>query len=120
MAYPALPIEPDEALNVTKTPKLRNISLGGYSQIGPASINYNPETWNFSYTKRRYRLLKELVEFLDERGGWQVFSWTNPRGQTKLYRCESWPMNYPHGYDKTQPHDEAIVELNITIIEEYR
>lgn len=118
--YPDLPIEPDETLNLEKTLELRTVKFGGYSQVGPASINYKPEKWSLGYTKRRYKLIKALVEFLEERGGWQVFGWTTPNGKRRLFRCESWPLGYPHGYDKTQPHDEAIVELSITITEEFR
>lgn len=118
--YPDLPIEPDEALSLDITPELRIVKFGGYSQVGAASINHAPQKWSLSYTKRRYKLIKALYEFLQERGGWQVFAWTNPQGERRLFRCEAYPLGYPHGYDKTQPHDEAIVELNFTIIEEFR
>lgn len=120
MTYPMLPVEPDAAVSVNSAPKLRKISFGGYNQVGPASINNDPETWSLGYSKCKYRNVAAVYELMKERNGWQVFTWTNPQGQLKKFRCETYGLSYPHGIDPALPAQEQIVELTLQIVEEFR
>lgn len=120
MTYPLLPTEPDAIVSVDATPKLRKVEFAGYSQVGPASINNAPETWNLGYSKCKYRNVAAVYELMKALNGWQVFVWTTPHGQLKKFRCEKFGLNYPHGINPALSQLDQIVELNLQIVEEFR
>lgn len=120
MAYPPLPVQPDSNNSVNVAPKLRKIEYAGYNQVGPASINNDPEVWMLSWTKCRYSKIKSVYKLLKELNGWGILSWVTPDGVTKLFRCETFGLSYPHGIDPNLPEDQQFVELTITITQEFR
>lgn len=120
MIYPTLPRQPDSNISVNASPDLRKIRYGGYSQVGPASINNAPESWTLGWSKGRYRLIAPVYELMKELNGWGVFTWTTPHGETKKFRCETFGLSYPHGVDPSLQLADQIVELTLQIVEEFR
>lgn len=95
-----LPVEPDDALEVSVTPKIREARFGdGYSQRSPVGLNNTPESWRLLYERKPLDptsstypsgTCETVYQFFKDRGGWEAFTWTPP-GQTasKKFICKS-------------------------------
>lgn len=51
----------------------------GYRQIAPNGINSRSESWPLTFTGTTDRI-SQIRAFLDARGGFDPFTWTNPLG----------------------------------------
>lgn len=61
----------------------------GYEQRVAAGINFKPKTWSVSFTNTG-PMIKEMLAFLEDRGGVEAFAWTDPMGDTANYVCREW------------------------------
>ena len=58
----------------------------GYEQVSGDGINSSKKTWSVSYAGLLENV-KEVEDFLDERGGYKSFAWTDPMGRLGLYKA---------------------------------
>jgi phage-related protein len=84
---------PVEANNTgTKEYLVRTASYGdGYQQSSGEGINSSRKTWSISFSGRKSKV-DEVRSFLDERAGYKSFAWTDPNGETALYKAEKYDI----------------------------
>jgi phage-related protein len=61
----------------------------GYEQRQASGINYLPKSWSVTFTNPG-PMTKEILAFLETRGGVEAFSWLDPMGDTANYVCREW------------------------------
>ena len=67
----------------------------GYAQRRPAGINTQACMWSISMKNTDAATAGEVVQFLSDRNGVEVFNWTPPRQNvTQDVICPSWNVNY--------------------------
>jgi len=77
--YPALPYEPDNALDVTHAPRVIRAKFGdGYEQRVKDGINHDLQVWNVTYELKGYAMSQTLYSFFKGLGGVDAFVWTPP------------------------------------------
>lgn len=74
----------------TATFRVRTAQFGdGYSQSVGDGINNKTQSWPLTFTGSKAKM-QAIVDFLDERAGWQAFFWTPPLGVQGYYTCTSY------------------------------
>lgn len=61
----------------------------GYEARLASGINSTPKTWSVSFTNTS-GMAKEILAFLEARGGVEAFTWVDPMGDTANYVCRQW------------------------------
>ncbi|MDP9528485.1 phage tail protein [Pseudomonas protegens] len=61
----------------------------GYEQKVKDGINNRTQSWPLTFSGHKQRIM-EIMDFLDRQAGAAAFYWTNPFGQTALYRCSEY------------------------------
>jgi len=61
----------------------------GYEQRTRLGINSKPEVWSVVFTRNRAEITP-ILEFLEDRGGYESFDWKTPLDQTKTFVCREW------------------------------
>lgn len=70
---------------------LKNNFGDGYTQRIKDGLNTRKEMWQLRWTNIRTDEYEAIKTFLDERDGWQAFSWTAPGNPGPLfYICEKY------------------------------
>ncbi|MGY2183274.1 phage tail protein [Pseudomonas agarici] len=65
----------------------------GYEQRSMDGINNRVQSWPLVFSGQKQRIM-EIMQFLDRQAGAAAFYWTNPFGETALYRCDEYqPMD---------------------------
>lgn len=64
----------------------------GYEVRITTSLNVTPRKWSVSFTTA-LTAHKAILAFLDARKGIESFQWTDPLGDTALYKCVDWKSN---------------------------
>lgn len=70
--------------------RVRSAQFGdGYSQEVADGINNKTQSWPLTFTGTKAEM-QAIIDFLDERAGWQAFYWTPPVGAQGYYKCASY------------------------------
>lgn len=62
----------------------------GYSQEQADGLNANPKVYNLKFENRSNVEADAIMAFLDARGGWEAFDWTDPDGIAGKFRCKQY------------------------------
>ena len=74
-------------------PRVRRFQAGdGYEQRIRFGLNTDPKEWSLTFSNRTDTERDNIVGFLQDRGGYESFDWTPPRGSAGKYVCESWEV----------------------------
>lgn len=74
--------------------KIKESKLGdGYTQGVPDGINFKSISWQLSWDPLWSSELQTIKSFLDSRGGYQTFLWTNPE-DSLVYKVKCKEINY--------------------------
>lgn len=84
------------AASVDMEPRVLVAQFGdGYAQRRPGGINYRPQTWNVEMRNAMETTARAAFDFLNERGGVDVFNWYEPRTDHVLsVICPQWSLTY--------------------------
>lgn len=78
------------ATEVSK-PLVRRVKLGdGYEHRIRFGLNTDLKEWQLNFDYRTDTERNQILDFLEARGGWDSFTWTDPHGTTGQYVCEEW------------------------------
>ncbi|TCK37971.1 phage-related protein [Paraburkholderia sp. BL8N3] len=77
-------------------PKVVKAQFGdGYAQRRPAGINTQAPVWSISMKNIDLQTAGDVVQFLSDRNGVDIFNWTPPRMTTTVnVICPSWSFSY--------------------------
>lgn len=90
MSFPEFVWSPDLGAQQTTTPRVQQTKFGdGYELRVTKGINHKPKSWSVSFTRRPVEV-KEIIAFLDQRGGVEAFTWVDPMGDSGTYVCREW------------------------------
>ena len=78
-------------------PRILSAELGdGYRTRAPDGINYLDEEWMVVFVKVK-ATIDAIEAFLENRGGYKAFIWTDPRSAVdKIWTCSEWERGF-HG-----------------------
>lgn len=86
--------KPDWSVEKNRKPEKTSIQFGdGYTQhkgVGANKIR-KPHSMDFSGS---FAKIWEIEQFLEARNGVEDFYWTTPDGDTLLFYCENWTVDY--------------------------
>lgn len=83
---------PDKGSQLDREPAVSVVKFGdGYESRTPMGINANPQKWTLRFT-RAIGIAEAIEAFLEARGGYESFVWTNPRRQPGIYVCRKWSL----------------------------
>lgn len=69
------------------TRRTRTAQFGdGYEQVTDDGMNSENQSWPLSFTDK-WTDIKPIIDFLREHGEARAFLWTNPLGESGLYRA---------------------------------
>jgi phage-related protein len=78
-----------------RKPRQTTVNLGdGYEHRLRFGLNTALWTWTVTFDNRSNTERAEIDAFFYDRGGVESFTWTNPFGNTRLYICEQWNIEY--------------------------
>lgn len=81
---------PDVGAQQTVRPTVNQVKFGdGYELRVPVGINFKPRSWQVRFTKGPDEAV-QILTFLEERGGVEAFTWTDPMNQLGTYVCREW------------------------------
>lgn len=90
MSKPVFTWLPDLAAQQTVTPTVVATKFGdGYEQRTTNGINSAPKVWKLTFTNNKNNAMSAL-DFLQERGARESFTWTDPFNKTGTYVCRTW------------------------------
>ncbi|GAP66831.1 phage minor tail protein [Mizugakiibacter sediminis] len=70
--------------------RVRTAQFGdGYKQTVADGINNKVQSWPLTFTGTKAEM-QAIVNFFDERAGWQSFYWTPPLGVQGLYKVTTY------------------------------
>ena len=92
---PSVGSAPDNEVN------LLTASFGdGYEQVQPDGLNHRRQTWRLTWQTLTRLDADTIVDFLNARGGAEVFDWTPPGyGSATQFRCAEWSPPRPETGD---------------------
>ena len=71
-------------------PRITTTQFGdGYQARFRNGLNTNPRTWSVTFTNADVDS-QQIMQFLGDRGGFEAFTWTDPRGKTGDFVCAQW------------------------------
>jgi len=74
-------------------PRVRKVQAGdGYEQRVRFGLNTDPKEWDLQFNNRTDTERDNIKGFLEARGGWEAFDWTDPNGVAAKWVCESWSI----------------------------
>lgn len=83
---------PDQGVNLTKSPRVRNAQFGdGYQQRVADGINTQPRRWSLSFN-RNSTDVASIEAFLVARNGVESFDWTPYTGSAGKWVCSEWTL----------------------------
>ncbi|WP_322092819.1 phage tail protein [Paraburkholderia bannensis] len=86
----------------------------GYAQRRAAGINTQDQVWALNLYNRRQALADEVLDFLTERNGVDVFNWSPPRtSKTLNVICPEWSWSY----GDMLPGGERVINIAATFQE---
>jgi len=81
---------PDKEPTGTTTFRVKSAKFGdGYEQTAEDGINNKSESWPLTFTGPKSRIA-EIKVFLNRHKGSKAFSWTEPFGETLLFKCKEY------------------------------
>lgn len=102
--YPALPYEPDDAMDVAHAPRVIRAGFGdGYEQRVRDGINHDLQVWTVMYEHKGYAMSQALYAFFKALGGVDAFVWTPP-GDTvqRRFVVREFTRSLPYGATAVQ------------------
>lgn len=76
----------ERSVKATVTP----VKFGdGYELRQANGINFTPKKWSVSFTTPG-EMAKQILAFLEARGGLEAFVWQDPMDDTATYVCREW------------------------------
>jgi phage-related protein len=90
MSKPVFTWMPDSGASQTVKPTVTATKFGdGYELRTAVGINFKPKSWSVTFTQGGVAT-KQILDFLDARGGLEAFVWTDPMDATNTYVCRQW------------------------------
>ena len=91
---------PSYSSSLKQAPKILEAKFGdGYEQVAYNGINYDPETWQLTFTNMAKADVDSIVSFfLTNNTATTPFDWTNPNSVAGKYKCKEWNRTY-NGYE---------------------
>ena len=68
----------------------------GYEQTAEDGINNKTQSWPLTFTGSKARV-KQIAKFLDRHKGAIPFFWTEPLGETALFKCSEYQPRHAGG-----------------------
>ena len=85
---------PSYPIDKQSEPRIKRASFGdGYTQQSPDGINFNLYTWNLNWDALTTSEKNIIELFLEGKGGYQSFQWTDPNDDTFIVKCPSWSVS---------------------------
>ena len=85
---------PDWQLKRKKKPEKRTVTFGdGYSQHIGLGANKLRQPYDLTFTND-FTTIWAIEQFLEARGGYEDFEWTPPTGETLIFYCDEWNVDY--------------------------
>lgn len=94
--FPAEP-KPTSPANVDNLPDVQTIQLGrGYREDVVLS-DQTRKSWDMRWANYRPQQIDIIYDFIRKHRGSRTFRWTDPNGETGLYRCRRWRRSVGNG-----------------------
>ena len=83
---------PDFGAEARYKPQVSAVKFGdGYEARAAKGLNYKPQSWSLTFNFRSDTETQEILDFLNERGGFESFDWVPPKQlETKRFVCREW------------------------------
>jgi phage-related protein len=95
MALPTFEFCPEFGAREIREPKTRPFRFGnGSERRYRFGLNNDLRKWELQFDFRNEEQREEILEFLEDRGGWKRFNWTDPKGYFALWRCPEWTTTW--------------------------
>lgn len=92
--FPTTVIGPTYPLEVAYEPKILKTDFGdGYTQEAPDGLNFLLGKYTVSWEALLPTERNTIKAFLEARGGYQTFLWTDPESVQHKVKCRSWTFS---------------------------
>lgn len=86
---------PSYSATETSRPAVRRIKFGdGYEHRIRFGLNTDLKEWRLNFDYRSDTERDQILDFLEARGGWDSFTWTDPHNRQSQYICEEWSSEH--------------------------
>ena len=77
---------------------VREVQFGdGYSQRAGDGINNIKRAWDLNWDMLSFDQAKDIQTFLENKGGWQSFTYTVPSDIQRKYKCKTFTPAFASG-----------------------
>jgi phage-related protein len=91
MALPLFTFCPEFGAREIRAPRTSPVKFGnGKERRYRFGLITDLRTWELSFDYNTDTRREQILAFLEERGAWKVFEWTDPKGYFGRWRCKEW------------------------------
>jgi phage-related protein len=91
MALPLFTFCPEFGAREIRAPRTSPVKFGnGKERRYRFGLVTDLRTWELSFDYNTDTRREQILAFLEERGAWKVFEWTDPKGYFGRWRCKEW------------------------------